>query len=117
MESSIATWKYLRYIAGAAQLMTEVVADLEIALKEQGVNIQNRTQPGDPPPMPWGGGMCFPPEKCKVNVAELAEYVGKLRTYVDRVFELGSEHITAARERGVSQFSYRVVGSPEIPKK
>jgi hypothetical protein len=110
---AISTYKYLRYVSGAAQRMTEVVADVEIEIHKRNLDIQNKTDPGTPPPMV--GGMCFPPDRCLIMTDELVGYLNQLRGYVDTVFALTIEHVTAARERGVTEASFSAVTVPVPP--
>jgi hypothetical protein len=110
------TWQFLRYLTEAAHYMTEVIADLEIDLQKKGIDVRPTTAPGDPPPPPSERDPCIPPPWCTMSVVELHKYANELRSYVDKVLQRTTEHVTAARENGVTEFSYRVVDTPENPK-
>jgi hypothetical protein len=110
------TWQHLWYVTRAAHHMTEVIADLEIELRKREEEIKELVDPGNPPPPPTEERPCIPPWQCRMDVADLHKYSNDLRAYVDKVMERTANHIAEARERGVTEFLYRVVETPERPK-
>ena len=112
------TWQHLWYVTRAAHHMTEVIADLEIELRRREEDIKGLPDPPQPPPPPPDSveKPCIPPWQCRMVVADLHKYTEELRAYMDKVMERTVRHVAEARERGVAEFLYRNVDTPERPK-
>ena len=112
------TWQHLWYVTRAAHHLTEVIADLEVELRKREEDIKDVVDPPPPPPPPDDSvaGPCIPPWQCRMDVAELHRYADELSAYMNKVMERTVSHIAQARERGVTEFLYRVVDTPERPR-